>query len=143
MKMHKKKTNTGAKEKLISATGSISGIASIMGSWQVCHSICLAIISVLAVLGITVAGMPLAFLTTLAIPFWTIAFLLLLVLLSLHHTKKCISGNTILFNSGLIIAGIPFQQVQAFQPAFWTIGGIMAGMSIIIFIKNKTKRWKK
>ena len=61
------------KEKVMGATGSVSGVASVFGSWQVCHNICLGLIAVLAVLGVTVTGMPLLFLTKWAIPLWTIA----------------------------------------------------------------------
>ena len=36
------------KEKFIEAGGSVSGIASVLGSWQVCHNVCLGIVAVLA-----------------------------------------------------------------------------------------------
>src|SRR3989338_5629834 len=98
-------------EKAIGAVGSISGTASILGSWQVCHSICLGIIALLGIIGITVVGMPLLFLTKIAIPLWAIAILLLIITIILYLKKKCISRGWILLNTGLIIAGIPFQQV--------------------------------
>lgn len=132
------------KEKLIGTTGSISGVASIMGSWQVCHNICLGVVALLAILGITIVGMPLAFLTRIAIPLWSIAVVLLLVTIALYIKKKCISKNLIMFNSGIIIAGVPFQEVQNFQIFFWVIGGILALIAISIFIKGKIqKRLKK
>ncbi len=96
------------KEKIIGATGSVSGIASIMGSWQVCHNICLGIVALLGILGITVVGMPLAFLTKVAIPLWSVAVALLIITILLYVKKKCISRNLIMINSGLIIAGTPF-----------------------------------
>src|SRR3989338_3695526 len=95
-----------AKERLIGATGTVSGAASILGSWQVCHSVCLGIISMLSMIGIVVVGMPLLFLTKLAIPFWTLAVILLAVALWMYFTKKCISRNLLLINSGLLVAGI-------------------------------------
>lgn len=125
------------KEKIIGVTGSASGVTSILGSWQICHNICLGIVAILGIIGITVAGMPLLFLTKLAVPFWTVAFLLLLVAIGLHFKKKCISKNLILFNSGLIIAGIPFQPLQKFSIGFWIIGGALATIAIVIFVKNK------
>ncbi len=133
------------KEKIIGTTGSISGVASIMGSWQVCHNICLGIVALLALLGITVVGMPLIFLTKLAVPFWSVAVILLLITIALYTKKKCISKNLIMFNSGLIIAGIPFQPSQNFQIFFWVIGGILALTAISLFIKDKIqkKRLKK
>ncbi len=128
------------KEKIIGTTGSISGVASIMGSWQVCHNICLGIVALLAILGITVIGMPLAFLTKLAIPFWSVAFVLLLITIGIYIKKKCISKNLIMFNSGLIIAGIPFQALQNFQIFFWVIGGVLVAVSVSLFIKGKINK---
>lgn len=128
------------KEKIIGMTGSISGITSILGSWQVCHSICLGIIALLAIIGITVAGMPLFFLTKVAVPFWIVAFILLLIIIGLYIKKKCISRNLIIFNSGLITIGTPFQSLQSFSKFFWVIGGTLVIISIGLFIKNKIKK---
>ena len=133
------------KEKAIGATGSVSGITSIFGSWQVCHNICLGLIALLGIIGITVVGMPLLFLTKIAIPLWSVAFVLLLVTIWFYIKKKCISQNLIMFNSGIIIAGIPFQPLQNFQILFWMIGGALVVVSSFIFIKSKIqkKREKK
>jgi|SRR3989344_2819095 len=125
------------KEKAIGATGSISGAASVLGSWQVCHSICLGLIALLGIMGITVAGMPLLFLTKIAVPLWTIAVLLLAVTILVYAQKKCISRNLIIFNSGLIIAGTPFKPVQQFSLFFWIIGGVIALAGIVFFVKDK------
>src|SRR3989344_5964384 len=118
------------KEKLIGATGSVSGAASVMGSWQVCHSLCLGLIALLGVIGITVTGMPLLFLTKVAVPLWAIAVFLLIVTIIVYTQKKCISRNLIIFNSGLILAGTPFKQAQPFSVYFWIIGGIIAATGI-------------
>jgi len=128
------------KEKLIGTTGSISGAASIIGSWQICHNICLGIVALLGVLGITVVGMPLAFLTKWAVPLWSAAVILLAVTIIIYIKKKCISKNLIILNSGLIIAGIPFQPLQKFSIFFWIIGGTIALIAIILFIKNKIQK---
>ncbi len=125
------------KEKIIGATGSVSGIASIMGSWQVCHNICLGIVALLGILGITVVGMPLAFLTKVAIPLWSVAVALLIITILLYVKKKCISRNLIMLNSGLIIAGTPFQSLQKFQLYFWIVGGILASIAISLFIRDR------
>ena len=137
-----KQFNTSIKEKAIGATGSISGAASILGSWQVCHNICLGIIALLGIIGITVLGMPLLFLTKIAIPMWTIAVILLLVIMVFYIKKKCISKNLIIINSGLIIAGTPFQSLQKFSIIFWIIGGILVLMGISFFIKDKIEKRK-
>ncbi|MBI1972605.1 hypothetical protein HYS50_01215, partial [Candidatus Woesearchaeota archaeon] len=73
--MHK---HSHIKEKAASVSSGVSGAVSVLGSYQVCHSICLSIIAVLAFLGITINFMPLLFLTKVAIPFWIAAFILLL-----------------------------------------------------------------
>lgn len=125
------------KEKAIGATGSISGIASVLGSWQVCHNVCLGIIAVLAVMGITIIGMPLDFLTKVVVPFWTAAFILLLVTIGLYVKKKCISNRLIMINSGLIIAGVPFQPLQDFLVYLWIIGGFLVVLGIGLYIKDK------
>ena len=133
------------KEKIIGWTGSISGIASILGSWQICHNVCLVIVALLGILGITVVGMPLAFLTEIAVPIWTVAFILLLITIILYIKKKCISKQLLLFNTWLIIAGIPFQSLQKFSVIFWVVGGLIAAAGIYLFIKSKlnTKNEKK
>ena len=129
------------KEKIFGASGSITGTLSVLGSYQVCHNACLALISVLTVLGFAVAGMPLLFLTKVAVPFWIAAILLLSITLILKY-KKIInfSEKIILFNSGLIIAGIPFQQLQQFNYVFWIIGGTLAIFSIGWYVYDKIEK---
>lgn len=131
------------KEKAIGATGSISGAASILGSWQVCHNLCLALIALLSLIGITVTGMPLLFLTRIAVPIWVIAVMLLAITLIIYLKKACISKNLIIFNSGLIIAGIPFQPLQKFSVFFWSVGGILALGGASFFIKDKIEKRRR
>jgi hypothetical protein len=126
-----------AKEKIIGATGSLSGIASILGSWQACHSVCLTLVGLLSILGITVVGMPLAFLTEVAIPVWIAAVILLVVVAILYIKKRCISSRLLMLNSGLIIAGIPFPFLQQFTKVFWIIGGVLVMIGISLFVKDK------
>ncbi len=128
--------------KAAGAAGSVSGAASILGSWQVCHSVCLGLIALLSVIGITVTGMPLLFLTRVAVPLWLVAVALLGVVAYFYFRRHCISRNLMLFNSGLIIAGTPFQAVQQYQQAFWIIGGSVALAGIALFAKDKMKKKK-
>ena len=128
------------KERIIGITGSVSGVTSILGSWQVCHNICLGLIVLLGVIGITVIGMPLAFLTKVAIPFWIVAFSLLIVTVIIYLKKRCISHKLIILNSGLIIAGVPFAPLQKFSVFFWVIGGLFVSASIYLFIKDKISK---
>lgn len=130
------------KEKLIGATGTLSGFTSILGSWQICHNVCLGLIFLLSLAGITITGMPLLFLTKIAVPLWTIAVLLLLATIILYQTKRCISKNLIIFNAGLIIAGVPFGPLQQYSAFFWSIGGLISLAAIIFFIKSRIEREK-
>lgn len=128
------------KEKIIGSVGSVSGAASILGSWQVCHNVCLGLIAALSIIGITITGMPLLFLTKIAVPVWIAAVMLLLVAFILYLKKLCISKNLIMVNSGLIIAGIPFQPLQKFSAFFWSIGGILALFGIFSFVKERMQK---
>ncbi len=127
------------KGRFIAMAGSISGATSILGSWQVCHNLCLGLVVFLGILGIAVAGMPLMFLQKISLPFWVIAASLLLMTLFIYLKKRCISHKLIIFNSGLIVAGIPFQSLQSFSPIFWIVGGTLVVFSILLFIKDKIK----
>ncbi|MBI2542263.1 hypothetical protein HYV80_06145 [Candidatus Woesearchaeota archaeon] len=128
------------KERLVGATGTVSGAASILGSWQICHNICLGMVFLLSLVGITVTGMPLLFLTKIAVPLWTIAVLLLFATIVLYHAKKCISINLIILNAGLIIAGVPFKSLQGYSAFFWIVGGLVSLSAIFMFIKDRLTR---
>src|SRR3989338_4330001 len=118
------------KEKVLGTTGGLTGALSFLGGYQVCHNVCLGLISVLTFLGFTVAGMPLLFLTKVAIPFWIAAVLLLSAMTILKYKKLMhISDKVLLLNSGLIIAGVPFQQLQDFNYIFWIVGGVLVVFS--------------
>ncbi len=132
-----KKLIIKTKEKFIGILGSITGITSILGSWQVCHSVCLGIIAILSIIGITIVGMPLLFLTKVAIPFWIAAAVLLSISIGIYLKKRCISNKLIVFNTGLVIIAIPFQPFQKFSAVLWLIGGIFIILSLILTIKSR------
>ena len=126
------------KEKLLSVSNGLTGSLSFLGGYQVCHNACLALISLLTILGFTVAGMPLLFLTKVAIPFWIAATFILILTITLTYKKILnISKKVILLNSGLIIAGVPFQAVQQFDYIFWIAGGILITFSIGWYLYEK------
>ena len=127
-------------EKAASFSSSISGALSFLGGYQVCHNVCLGIIALLSLIGITIVGMPLLFLTKVAIPFWTAAVLLFAITLALYFKKKCISKNLLMFNSGIIIAGIPFKAVQSYSIILWIIGGTLVVLSFLFYIKGKIRK---
>lgn len=124
-------------EKAATLSSSLSGTLSFLGGYQVCHNVCLGIIALLAIIGITVVGMPLLFLQKVAIPFWTVAVLLFGVTLALYFKKKCISKNLLVLNSGIIMAGIPFKAVQNYRVMFWIVGGTLVVLSLLFYIKGK------
>lgn len=130
------------KEKLLAGTGSLSGAASIMGSWQICHNICLGVIALLSLIGITITSMPLLFLTSIKTPMWLIAVVLLFATIVLYKMKKCISKNLIIFNAGLVIAGVPFQDLQQYSIYFWIVGGSLVLYAAILYIKERKEAKK-
>jgi len=130
------------KKKTIGAMGSISGGVSILGSMQVCHSLCMGIIVILGVIGITLTGMPLLFFTKIAVPIWIIAMILLSIIFYLYLKKPCISKNLLFFNSGLLIAGIPFKELQSFRIEFWVVGGLFAIIGIGLYVKERISNEK-
>lgn len=137
-KIMTKLRQAGIKERFLVSGGAFSGILSFLGSYQVCHNICMGIIAILAGLGIVLKGMPLLFLQKVALPFWIAAVLMLLILTLLKlQNRMCISKNNLLLNSGLIIAGIPFRAVQNYSLYFWIIGGIIVLISAARFVKKK------
>ena len=126
------------KEKMLNVSGSLTGTLSFLGGYQICHNACLSLISVLTILGFSVAGMPLLFLTKVAVPFWTLALALLILTIILKFGKNMgFSGKIILLNSGLIIAGIPFQEVENFNYIFWIAGGSLVAFSIGWYVYDK------
>lgn len=128
---------TNLKERMIGATGSISGAASILGSWQVCHNICLGLVAALSMVGITLTGMPLMFFTKIALPLWSAALVLLGIAAYFSLKKQCISKALLVVNSGFIIAGIPLQSLQQFQALFWTIGGALVLAGAGVYLKDR------
>ncbi len=132
----------GFKERMAGYAGSISGAASVLGSWQVCHSVCLALIAVLSAIGITIVGMPLEFLTQIAVPLWSIAAALLLVSIIIYVKRKCISQQLLFFNGGLLIAGVPFSAAIQFLPYLWSVGGTVSVLGIVLFVKKEYNKRK-
>ena len=132
----------GLKQRVVGITGSISGVTSILGSWQVCHTICLGLIGALSLIGITISGMPLFFLTTIAIPIWSVAAFLLAITIYLHVRKKCLPHSLLLFNTGILIAGIPFASLSQSRPFFWAMGGLIAAGGVALFIRQKMTKNK-
>ncbi len=128
------------REKFLSVSSSFAGVLGFLGGYQICHNICLGLIALLSLIGITLVGMPLLFLTKVAIPFWIAAATLFLVAFGFYIKKRCISKNMLLFNGGIIVAGVPFNSVKSFLPFFWIIGGTAILVSCLWFIRDKIRK---
>lgn len=126
------------KERVSGIVGSVSGGASLMGSWQVCHNVCLGLLVALSSIGITVVGMPLAFLTELSLPLWLLAVGLFAVTGIMYLKKKCLSPALLMVNAGLILAGTPFIQTTAFVAIFWIGGGLLVAGGIAFWVRRRT-----
>ena len=142
--MKNKKENKDVKNgRILNLTSSTSGVMGFLGGYQVCHNVCLGIIALLSIIGITLVGMPLLFLTKVAVPFWIAAFSLFLISLFFYLKSRCLSRNLLLFNGGIIIAGVPFNSLKNFLVFFWIIGGSIILISITLFIKDRVMKNKK
>ncbi len=131
------------KEKLVGSAGTVSAVTSTLGGYQVCHNLCMSVIALLSVIGITVAGMPLMFLTKVAVPFWIAAVAMLGILGYFRLKMKCVSGKLLMFNSGLIIAGVPFAPLNQHPLLLWVPGGALVITVAILYIVEKYHGKKK
>lgn len=138
--MRKLKTH---KERFVSTFSYLSGSLSFLGGWQVCHNLCLGIVTMLSLIGITIVGMPLLFLNRYAVYFWVTAVLLLIPTLIIYWKRTAyMSKNILLANIGIIVAAVPFADLQPYQFIFWMIGGILIGFGILSYIKSKLDSFK-
>lgn len=137
-KIPTKNKNKTHKEKFLGLFSGLSGSLSFLGGWQICHNLCLGIIALLSLIGITIVGMPLLFLTQYAVYFWSIAVLLLIPTMIMYwRNRKCISNKLILFNVGIVIASVPFAWLQSYQILFLLVGGPLIVYSIWLFLKPR------
>lgn len=130
-------------EKTGSIASSISGTMGFLGGYQVCHNICLGIIALLSLIGITLVGMPLLFLTHVAAPLWIAAAALFLLTLVLYIKKRCVSLSMLLFNAGIIVAGFPFRFAQKASPLLWIVGGSFVVFGMVLFIRSRWLRRRR
>lgn len=129
------------RESVITASNGIFGGMSVISSYNVCHSLCMGIISVLTFFGIAVVGFPLAFLIPYQIYFWIFGITILAIALSLYRIKgPCISKHMILANSGLLLAGVPF--LQDFSVFFLVTGGFIVTAAITLYFMERRNHGK-
>src|SRR3989344_4087682 len=95
-----------------------------------CHYLCLGVVALLSVAGVSVIGMPLMFLESYAIYFWAMGLIFLAASFYLLYTRPlCISKNAILANSGLLIIAVPIK-VGSLNYGFWAGGGLVVATAI-------------
>lgn len=124
----------GIRERVVGYTGTVSGGASIISSYSLCHQICLGVIALLSLAGITVAGMPLMFLSKYQTLFWGIGIAMLGIMSIFYYFHKgCISGTLLSANAGFLIAGLPFPIVSPYQLLLWEVGGVIVVASIAVW----------
>ena len=133
------KTNV-LSEKLAGTASGASGVLSFLGGYNVCHNICLILIAGLSVMGISLQGMPLAFLQDYAVIFWVAAVTMLAVTLYLYKKHKCVSKHLLAANTGLLIAAVPFKELEFMQLGLWVVGFGLVFVSIYNYIIERRKR---
>ena len=130
------------KNRLLGSGGTTSGVLGGIGSvHNVCHSLCMTIVSFLAALGITTSILPLMFLQTYQVYFWIAAlvFTALSFYFYVQQNKKLTRDRNFLFiNSGLLIFGLPFSQLADYMDFFRFIGisVVLAGVFLFFLAKR-------
>lgn len=135
----KKKYKGRLRGRVAGASGMVSGSASILGSYQVCHNLCLAIVAALSFIGISIVGMPLLFLQKVALPFWIAAIILFIITAYIYFTERCISRNLLIFNLGIIVMGTPLKEYSKYFMVAGSILVLIAAISVIINIAKKRR----
>lgn len=133
------------KEKLPNVASICTGIFGLFGSWNVCHQVCMGLLALAGILGVSASavGMPLAFLQPYALPLWSLAVVFFGISIFMFFKMKgcCMSREALLANFGILVFAVPFEQVESVRPLFW-----LAGVAIIVFAavlwlkKGRTKR---
>jgi hypothetical protein len=113
--------------RFVSRGSSVSGCASILGSWQICHNLCMSLVAALTTLGFAIQGMPLLFLNRWQKPLWMVAlaFFGALLLLRFVTRMRFITRRSVFGNAGLMLAGLPFDVP-------WVSSARIAGIAIAI-----------
>ncbi len=131
------------KEKLTGYSGGLASMASFLGSYQVCHTVCLWLVALLSLFGITVAGMPLFFLTKVTLPFWIVAVVLFVLSLLFYFVNRCVSPALLFITFGLLVAGVPFSWAQQYPVFLWIFGGIFVAVGVSLFLRSRWLRRKR
>lgn len=131
--------------RLLGSGGTTSGVLGGIGSvHNVCHSLCVTVVSILAIFGITTSILPLMFLQTYQIYFWAgaLVFTAASFYFYAQQNKKLTRDRNLLFiNSGLLIFGLPFSQLADYMDFFRFIGISLAVVGLFLFFFAKKFRY--
>ncbi len=121
--------------------GTASGIIGSVGSLSnVCHSLCMSIVSLFAVLGITLNILPLMFIQTYRLYFWLVAFVFTALAVYFFIKQKkyfARDRNFIILNTGLLIFALPFYFLADYMDFFRFVGGVIAIIGLLSFFFRK------
>ncbi len=123
----------------IGAVGVISGGASVLSSYNVCHSLCMAFVALLSMFGVASSATFLLFLQPYALLLWNIGLIFLIISMLLYiKFGQCISWRLIMFNSGLIIVSFPFFQNIFY--VFWIAGFMISLYATVSYFKRRRRK---
>lgn len=127
--------------RLFGGSGTTSGVFGAIGSvHNVCHSICMAVVSTLALFGITTSILPLMFLQTYQLYFWVAAFVFTgasFYFFLKQKRKVTRDRNLLLINGGLLLFGLPFKQLADYMDFFRFLGLSLTFVSLFLFLFAK------
>lgn len=129
--------------------GTASGAFGAIGSLHnVCHSLCVTVVSTLSVFGITLSVLPLMFLQTYQTYFWwaALAFTVASLYFYLEQPlpRKDRDRNFLILNVGLLLFGLPSKQLADYMDFFRFAGGslVFAGVVLFLFGKRAHLVWR-
>lgn len=129
--------------RLLGSGGTTSGVLGGIGSvHNVCHSLCVTVVSIAAFFGITMNILPLMFLQTYQLYFWWAALIFTVISFYLYlkqRHKRTLDRNLLFINYGLLAFGLPLSGWLAdYMDFFRFFGGALAlsGLFLLIFGKR-------
>lgn len=131
------------KARLFEGGGTTSGLFGAIGSvHNVCHSLCVTVVSIAALFGITMNILPLMFLQTYQTYFWWAALVFTAISFYFYFRqmhRRTFDRNLLIINFGLLTFGLPLSGWLAdYMDIFRFFGGTLAlsGLFLLIFGKR-------
>lgn len=130
--------------RLFEGGGIASGVFGAIGSvHNVCHSLCVTVVSIAALFGITMNILPLMFLQTYQLYFWWAALIFTAISFYLYlkqRHKRTLDRNLLLINFGLLTFGLPLSRWLAdYMDFFRFFGGALALSGLFLLILSSVK----